>query len=242
MSKIKLCVNVDHIATVREARGEIYPDPVKGAQICEESGAHGITVHLREDRRHIQDSDVIALRDVVVGKYNLEMALSDDVISVAKRVVPNQITLVPEKREELTTEGGLNVKKHFDKIKQVVSDFKNLGVLVSLFIEPEKEIIEISQKTGAEFIEIHTGAYCNAKEDSLIKKELQKILDAGVFAKELGLGVNAGHGLNIYNLKPVLDLEGLEELNIGHSIISRAIYLGLEGAVQEMLAIINSKN
>ncbi|MCP4130449.1 MAG: pyridoxine 5'-phosphate synthase [bacterium] len=238
MSKIKLCVNVDHIATVREARGGIYPDPVEGARICEDNGAHGITVHLREDRRHILDDDVIALRDVVRGKYNLEMALSDEIIAIAKRVVPNQVTLVPEKREELTTEGGLDVKNNFDKIKRVTSEFRELGIVVSLFIEPDKEIIKLSHESGAEYIEIHTGTYCDARDPGIIEKEKNRIYEAAQYAVDLGIGVNAGHGLNLGNLPPLMDMAGLDELNIGHSIISRSIFVGLPSAVKEMLDII----
>jgi len=238
MSKIRLCVNIDHVATIRQARGGMDPDPVKAAEICEQNGASGITVHLREDRRHIQDNDVIALRDIVTGIYNLEMALSDDVIEVAKKTVPDQITLVPEKREELTTEGGLDVKTHLKRIKSVVADFHDLGSTVSLFIEPERDAVELSAESGADFIEIHTGSYCNAITQDEIDHEIARIYAAADYAVEAGIRVNAGHGLGIKNLFPVLKSRGLEELNIGHSIISRSVFIGLSAAVIEILAIV----
>jgi pyridoxine 5-phosphate synthase len=240
MSGIKLCVNVDHIATVRQARGGIEPDPVEGARICEENGAHGITVHLREDRRHIQDMDVVALRDVVTGKFNLEMALSDDIIAVAKRVVPDQITLVPEKRQELTTEGGLDVRANRERIRSVVEQFHDLGVEISLFIEPDKEAVEISKETGADFIEIHTGSYCEVRGEAGVRRELGRIYEAADHAVRSGIRVNAGHGLNYSNLEPVLHAASLEELNIGHSIIARSIFIGLPAAVREMKAVIEA--
>lgn len=233
-----LCVNIDHIATIREARGGIEPDPIEGARICEDAGAAGITVHLREDRRHIQDSDVYALKKIVRGKYNLEMALSDDIIGVAKKVVPTQITLVPEKREELTTEGGLDVKRHLSKIKDVVNIFHDLGVVISLFIEPDTGVVEMSKESGADYIEIHTGSYCNAVNNGDIKKELERIYKAAEHAVRTGIRVNAGHGLNYSNTRAILDAPGLEELNIGHSIISRSVFTGLHNAVAEMVKII----
>jgi pyridoxine 5-phosphate synthase len=248
MSRIKLCVNIDHIATVRQARGSAYPDPLEGARLCEESGAHGITVHLREDRRHIQDRDVIGLKDIVKGKYNLEMALSDEIITIAKRIKPDQITLVPEKREEITTEGGLDVAAHFDRIRATVKQFHDIGIIISLFVEPEKDLIYRSKETGADYVEIHTGSYCTAADDfggdlygespPGVKQELDRICRAAEYADKIGIGINAGHGLNAYNIKPVLAARGLEELNIGHSIIARSIFVGLPAAVKELLAII----
>lgn len=249
MGQIKLCVNIDHIATVREARGTVYPDPLEGARLCEESGAHGITVHLREDRRHIQDRDVMALKDVVRGKYNLEMALSDEIIAIALKVRPHQVTLVPEKREEVTTEGGLDVTANFDRIETVVKKFHDAGIIVSLFIEPEKDAVSRSKETGADYIELHTGSYCLAADafggdlhralPVDVKRELDRIYRAADCAAEIGIGVNAGHGLNACNLGPVLAARGLDELNIGHSIIARSIFTGLPGAVKELLDIIN---
>ncbi|HQO01841.1 MAG TPA: pyridoxine 5'-phosphate synthase [Spirochaetota bacterium] len=233
-----LCVNIDHIATLRQARGEYEPDPVEGAMICENNGADGITVHLREDRRHIQDNDVFALRDVVRGKFNLEMAMSDDIIEVAKRVVPDQITLVPEKRAELTTEGGLDVAGNISRIRDVIKVFHDLNVLVSLFIEPDVDIVSASKDAGADFIEIHTGRYCNAVEAEDVKREFEKMNHAAEYASNSGLRVNAGHGLKFNNVVPVLSLAGLEELNIGHSIISNAVFMGLPEAVRKMKKII----
>lgn len=244
MKGITLCVNIDHIATLRQARGVGYPDVLEGARVCETSGAHGITVHLREDRRHIQDGDVHALKDVVRGKYNLEMALSDDIIAVAEKVKPHQVTLVPEKREELTTEGGLDVASHFERIKRVVGRFKDRGIIVSLFIEPHDETVRLSKEAGADYIEIHTGSYCTLFErkagESLVKAELDKILNAARYGQSLGIGINAGHGLSCENLPPVLAAPGLEELNIGFSIIARSVFIGLPAAVKEMLATIGS--
>jgi pyridoxine 5-phosphate synthase len=248
MSRITLCVNIDHIATLRQARGSAYPDPLEGARLCEESGAHGITVHLREDRRHIQDRDVIGLKDIVKGKLNLEMALSDEIIAIAKKVKPDQITLVPEKRQEITTEGGLDVAAHFDRIQAVVKQFHDIGVVVSLFVEPEREMVSRSKETGADYIELHTGTYCTAADTfggdlyreppPVVKHELERIYRAAEHAFGIGIGINAGHGLNVYNLKPVLAARGLEELNIGHSVIARSIFIGLPAAVKELLAII----
>lgn len=240
MSEIKLCVNVDHIATVREARGGIDPDPIEGARVCEENGASGITVHLREDRRHIQDLDIIGLRDVVTGKYNLEMALSDEIITIAKNMLPDQVTLVPEKREELTTEGGLDVARNFDKIKHVTKEFQEKGIIISLFIEPDLKTVELSKKAGAEYIELHTGTYCDARDETLRNDELHRIYEAARLGEEIGIGINAGHGLNLDNLGPILDTPALEELNIGHSIIARSIFVGLPEAVREMLALIKT--
>jgi pyridoxine 5-phosphate synthase len=242
MSEILLCVNIDHIATLRQARGEHEPDPIEGALICENSGADGITVHLREDRRHIQDSDVFALRDVVRGKFNLEMALSDDIIDVARRVVPDQITLVPEKRQELTTEGGLDVRAQFGRISEIVRVFHDLGVVVSLFIEPDIDTVSRSKDTGADFIEIHTGTYCSAREQAAAERELKRIHHAASHAVSIGIRVNAGHGLKYDNIVPVLRAEGLEELNIGHSIVSRAVFSGLSKAVSDMKKIISDES
>ena len=238
MNKIKLCVNVDHIATLRQARGGTYPDPVKGAMLCEENGADGITVHLREDRRHIQDFDVFALRDVVNGKFNLEMALSDDIISVAEQVLPDQITLVPEKREELTTEGGLNVKDNISKISEFIKKFHDLDIEISLFIEPDTLVIDQSCDSGADFVEFHTGTYCNSVKDEDINRELARLYTAAEHAVKKGIRVNAGHGLNYKNTTPILGMNGLEELNIGHSIISQLIYSGLPVAVRDMVKLL----
>jgi pyridoxine 5-phosphate synthase len=251
MSGIRLCINIDHIATLRQARGTAYPDPLDGATASEGAGAHGITVHLREDRRHIQDRDVYALKRVVRGTFNLEMALSDEIVAIAKKVVPSQVTLVPEKRRELTTEGGLDVEGNFARIKKVAEQFHDIGVVVSLFIEPDRDAVYRSGDAGADFIEIHTGSYCSVADawggdldgglPDPVRNELDRIYRAAEHAFEIGIGVNAGHGLNHYNLKPVLSARNLHELNIGHSVISRAVFLGLPGAVKELLAIIEGR-
>lgn len=238
MSQVQLCVNVDHIATLRQARGGNEPDPIKGAIICEENGAAGITVHLREDRRHIQDYDVFALREVVKGKFNLEMALSDEIIKIALQAKPDQITLVPEKRQEITTEGGLDVKTNFKRICEIVSLFHKENILVSLFIEPEEEAVKLSKESGADFIELHTGTYCNAKEKQIVGFEKNRLFNAAEIATIIGIRVNAGHGLNYVNTPAILKMPGLEELNIGHSIISRSIFTGLANAVSDMVRII----
>lgn len=238
MREILLCVNIDHIATVRQARGGLEPDPVHGAVLCEQHGADGITVHLREDRRHIQDRDVRLLKEVVRGKFNLEMALSEEIIQIALEVRPHQVTIVPEKRQELTTEGGLDVKSHADAIARAVKRFHEKSILVSLFIEPEAEAVDISKQTGADFIEFHTGTYCNAFGTQTQKQELERLYRAAEKAVAMGLRVNAGHGLNAENVIPILGMKGLEELNIGHSIVSRAIFKGLPAVVRELKDVI----
>jgi pyridoxine 5-phosphate synthase len=234
MPSIALGVNIDHIATLRQSRGTDYPRPIDGARICQECNVDGVTVHLREDRRHIQEHDVYEIKKNIQCKLNLEMALARDVIAIAKDVKPFMVTLVPEKREELTTEGGLDVRNHFQEIVSLVKEFTSLGIIVSLFIEPDKDIIQLSKETGAAFIEIHTGTYANAHNEEAIKRELTKIYSASEYAKEIGLRVNAGHGLNYDNLKPILQMEGLEELNIGHAIIARAVLVGLRQAIIDM--------
>jgi pyridoxine 5-phosphate synthase len=237
MSDIVLCVNIDHIATLRQARGGNYPDPVEGAILCEKNGCDGITAHLREDRRHIQDKDVFSLKEIIRGKYNLEMALSDEIIKIALQIKPDQVTIVPENREEITTEGGLDIKKNKKKIIDTIKLFHNLNILVSLFIEPDKDAVEISKECGADFIEIHTGTYCNAVNKYDIDKEIDRIYSAANHAIKTGIRINAGHGLNYTNIQPVLKTPGLEELNIGHSIISRSVFTGLGSAVREMLKL-----
>lgn len=233
----KLCVNIDHIATLRQARGGVEPNVAQGAKICEQCGASGITVHLREDRRHIQDRDVVELKQIVKGNFNLEMALSDDIIGIAKKIVPNQVTLVPEKRAELTTEGGLDVSANRAKIAKVIREFQELGIIVSLFVEPDPQVVSLSKELGADYVELHTGSYCNAV-GSAAEHELERIYNAAAAAERAKIGLNAGHGLNYENLFPVLKAEGLHELNIGHSIISRAVFVGLAEAVTEMLEVI----
>ncbi|ORJ63045.1 pyridoxine 5'-phosphate synthase [Geothermobacter hydrogeniphilus] len=235
----KLGVNVDHVATVRQARGVSEPDPVIAASLAELAGAHGITVHLREDRRHIQDRDVRLLRQTVQSRLNLEMAATDEMVGIALDILPDSATLVPEKREELTTEGGLDVCLHRNLIKKQTGLLRQAGISVSLFIDPDIEQVKAAHRAGADFIEIHTGSYCEARTDQLRRQELEKIETALRAGRKLGLGVNAGHGLNYQNVDKVAALSGFHEFNIGHSIISRAVLVGMERAVREMLALIS---
>jgi len=236
---MKLGVNIDHVATVRQARGVSYPDPVTAAAIAEVAGASGITVHLREDKRHIQDRDVIILMQTVKTKLNLEMAVSDEILEFALKHKPHCACLVPEKREELTTEGGLDVVGGFDKIKKAVTDLQNNGTTVSLFIDPDSEQVTAAADTGAAFIELHTGAFAEAPDEEIVCVELNKLVDAAEKAIELGLRVNAGHGLNYNNVTFMHEIPYLEELNIGHSIIARSILTGLDKAVRDMIELIS---
>lgn len=234
----KLGLNVDHIATVRQARGGIEPDPVTAAAIGELAGAEGITIHLREDRRHIQDRDLEILRRTVKTKLNLEMAATQEMVRIALRIKPEQVTLVPEKRQELTTEGGLDVIINTKQITDTVKRLKDGGIVVSLFVDPNQEQIKAANKTGTDYIEIHTGAYADAQLWADQKQELDNIDTAIKLARKVGLGINAGHGLNYVNIKAVAALGGIEEYNIGHSIISRAMLTGLDRAVREMVELI----
>lgn len=234
----KLGVNIDHVATLRQTRGEGYPDPVQAAVICEQAGADSIVCHLREDRRHIQDADVIALRKMVQTRFNLEMSLAKGIVEIACLIKPDQATLVPEKRKELTTEGGLDVAHSFEHTKKMVAILQAKNIAVSLFIDPVKQQISAAKKTGAEMIELHTGAYANARTISSRQKELQKLNYACQYAHQLGLIVHAGHGLKYDNARPIADIVGKDgELNIGHSIICQAIFDGLEQAVRDMKKI-----
>ncbi|NOQ52760.1 MAG: pyridoxine 5'-phosphate synthase [Desulfuromonadaceae bacterium] len=234
----KLGVNVDHIATIRQARGIDEPDPVAAAMLAEFAGAHGITVHLREDRRHIQDRDVELLRKTIKTRLNLEMALTDEMIAMALKILPDAVTLVPEGRHELTTEGGLDVNLLRATLKQKIVLLKQAGIVVSLFVEPDLEQIKTSYKVGADYIEIHTGSYCETRADVDRREQLRRIELAISAARKLGLGVNAGHGLNYRNIGPVVALKGIEEFNIGHSIVARAALVGMERAVREMLELL----
>lgn len=235
---VKLGVNIDHVATLRQARGGIEPSILEAAKIVEISGGDGITIHLREDRRHIQDKDVYDIKNNIALPLNLEMACNDDVISVALDVVPNTCCIVPEKRAELTTEGGLDAAGQYDKVAKTVRILRAKGIKVSLFIEPEEVQIDAASRMGADFIEIHTGRYANLAGDGM-RKELEKITEAAVFAQNKGLKVNAGHGLNYENAPFVAAIEGIYELNIGHSIISRAVFTGLARSVEDMKKIIS---
>ncbi|MBN1498528.1 MAG: pyridoxine 5'-phosphate synthase [Spirochaetes bacterium] len=241
MNTVLLGVNIDHIATLRQARKGEYPSVLEAAKICEKLNVNGITMHLREDRRHIQDNDIFEIKKNIKTRLNLEMAMSDDVIQVAVKTCPGMATIVPEKREELTTEGGLDVVRNYKKIEQLCSLFQKNGIEVSLFIEPDMENTRLSKELGAKYVEFHTGAYAEAVSEADVKTELQRLYDAAEFADSLNLVVNAGHGLNIFNVKPVLKMKNLHELNIGHSIISRAVFIGLENAVMEMKNILEGR-
>lgn len=234
----KLSVNVDHIATIRQARGGSEPDPVAAAVLAELAGADGITIHLREDRRHIQDRDVEILRQTIKTRMNLEMALTDEMVAIALKTLPESVTLVPEGRHELTTEGGLDVISMQSTLKQNVALMKQAGIIVSVFIEPDIEQIKASHKVGADYMEIHTGTYCEAKTAAERREQLGRIELAISAARRLGLGINAGHGLDYRNIAPMVALTGIEEFNIGHSIISRASLVGMDKAVREMLAML----
>lgn len=235
---VKLAVNVDHVATLRQARGKSEPDPVLAAGICELAGASGIVVHLREDRRHIQDRDVLLLRQTIKSKLNLEMAAAEEIIKFALKIKPDMITLVPEKRQELTTEGGLNVAGQQKKLKDVVARMNRANIPVSIFIDPDSRQIKASKNIGATFVEIHTGGYCEANSDKTRDREFKLIVAAAEEAYEAGLLVNAGHGLDYLNTPRVAALEMIDELSIGHAIMTRAIFVGLDQAVREMLALL----
>lgn len=234
----RLGVNIDHVATIRQARGGTEPDPVSAAAIAELAGADGITIHLREDRRHIHDRDLKLLRDTVKTRLNLEMAATREMIDIALSVKPDICTLVPEKRQELTTEGGLDVRLNMQNIAEAVERLQEEDLLVSLFIDPDPDQIKAADKVGADYVEIHTGAFAEAKVWKSQEQELIKIENAVKLAAKLALGVNAGHGLNYTNVKKVAAIRGIEEYNIGHSIISRAVLVGLDRAVREMVDLI----
>ncbi|HEY7559106.1 MAG TPA: pyridoxine 5'-phosphate synthase [Candidatus Binatia bacterium] len=234
---IRLGVNVDHVATLRQARRGEVPDPVKAALLAEQAGAEGITVHLREDRRHIQERDVELLRAGVKTKLNLEMAVTPAMVVYAQRVRPDDACFVPEKREELTTEGGLDVVGHKTKIAEAVQRLQGNGIRVSLFIDPEKAQIETAREVGARGIEIHTGTYCNAT-GAAREKELAAVIAGARLARSLGLEVHGGHGLNYENVSPIAHIPEIVELNIGHSIIARAVFAGIAQAVREMKEIL----
>jgi len=234
----KLGVNIDHVATLRQARGGVEPDPVAAAAIAELAGADGITVHLREDRRHIQDRDLTILRKTIKTRLNLEMAATDEMVSIAQQIKPDMCTLVPEKRLELTTEGGLDVRCNMEQIKSAVERLRTCGIPVSLFIDADPDQIKAADKVGADFIEIHTGLFAEAADWKSEEKELIRIENGVKLAQKLGLGVNAGHGLNYSNIKRIATIRGIEEYNIGHSIISRAVMTGLDRAVRDMVELV----
>ena len=237
MEPIKLGVNIDHAATLRQARGVDYPDLAAIAALAEKAGAHGITIHLREDRRHIQDADVYRLRKTLTTRMNLEMANNPDVVRVALDVVPNEVCLVPERRQELTTEGGLDAAGQLEALRPTVAALAAQGTQVSLFIAPDRRQLDAAAALGAPYVELHTGAYANAAGDAL-KRELDALHEAAAYGATLGLKVNAGHGLTMDNVKPLLDIPNLDTLNIGHSIVAHALFVGMEQSVRDMLAAI----
>lgn len=235
---IYLGVNIDHVATVRQARLDIEPDPIEAAVICELAGAHGITIHLRGDRRHIQDRDLRLLRKIAKTKLNLEMAATEEMINIALDVKPDQISLVPEKREELTTEGGLDVASQVDHLTDAVARLGEAGIPVSMFIEADPHQIAASKEVGATAIELHTGAYANCRTEAEQAAELERLIEGGRQAVALGLRVHAGHGLTYRNIIPIKQIPKLYEVNIGHNIIARAVLVGLDKAVREMLELL----
>ncbi len=230
---IYLGVNIDHIATIRQARGTHYPSPIEGALLCEQSGADSITLHLREDRRHIQDEDVVVLREKLTTKMNLEMASTDEMIAIASKIKPQDCCLVPEKREELTTEGGLDVVNQISRMTDVCAQLKASNVVVSLFIDAQKDQIDAAKQCGAPVIELHTGHYADTTGPEQ-QAEFERIKSMATYAHSIGLQVNAGHGLTLENTKTIAQLPEIVELNIGHSIIARAVFVGLESATNEM--------
>jgi pyridoxine 5-phosphate synthase len=232
---LKLGVNVDHVATIRQARGTAYPSPVEAAIRCARAGAHGITIHLREDRRHIQDEDVASMKQKLDLPLNLEMACAEDVVAVALRVRPEEACLVPERREERTTEGGLDAAGQSPRIREIVQRLADAGIRVSLFLEPDARQLDAAVAVGAPVVELHTGRYCNAGAGDAAA-ELDRLVEAARDAHGRGLQVNAGHGINLDNMAGILEIPHLDTLNIGHSIVARAILVGMENAVKEMLA------
>ena len=235
-----LGVNIDHVATLRQARGTTYPDPVKAALICEQAGAEGITLHLREDRRHIQDDDVRRMRPVLKTRMNLELAVTDEMIAFAKEIKPHHVCFVPEKRQEVTTEGGLDVVGHFDDVKAATQALAAVGCDVSLFIDADFAQIDAAVACGAPTIELHTGTYADAESVEAQQAELERIIKGTEYAVSKGLVVNAGHGLNLENVAAIAAIPQIHELNIGHSIIAESVFVGLEQAVKDMKAAIQA--
>ena len=234
LSPLLLGVNIDHVATLRQARGTRYPDPIYAAQRAEEAGADGITLHLREDRRHIQDRDLILLKEVCQTRINLEMAITDEMLGIATELKPEYCCLVPEKREELTTEGGLDVVKHFNLVKEACERLAEQDIDVSLFIDADLAQIDAARQCGASTIEIHTGHWADAQGKKAKADYYQRIVDASIYAQKAGLVVNAGHGLNYHNVESIASIPELNELNIGHAIIAHALFVGIGPAVTEM--------
>lgn len=237
-----LCVNIDHVATLRQARGGIEPDPVHAAMEAELGGSTGVTIHLREDRRHIQDRDLRLVREIVKGHLNLEMASTDEMVRIARSVKADMATIVPERRQEVTTEGGLDVIGGGARLRKAIATLKKAGILVSLFISTDPRQIEASAKAGADEIEMHTGPYAHARGAKKIARELDLLNRGSELAQSLGMIVNAGHGLNYQNVRPVAAIAGMRELNIGHAIVSRAVFDGMRKAVADMDAIIRASS
>jgi len=233
---LELGINIDHVATLRNARGTIYPDPLKAAQIAEEVGADLITLHLREDRRHIKDVDLLALRPLIKTRMNLECAVTPEMLKIACQVKPHDVCLVPEKREEVTTEGGLDVLGHFQAINAATTQLKNAGIRVSLFIDPEEKQIQAAKDAGATVVELHTGRYADLEGDTQVR-ELERIRRAAQFGVSIGLRVNAGHGLHEGNVLPIAAIAELSELNIGHAIVAEALFKGWQKAITDMKAL-----
>ncbi len=234
----KLSINVDHVATLRQARRAEEPDPVAAAVLVELAGADGITVHLREDRRHINDRDLRLLRHTVKTHLNMEMAATEEMVNIAREIMPDMVTLVPEKREELTTEGGLDVLQKTKELEAVISTLHSSGILVSLFVDPDLKQVREAARIGTDYIELHTGEYANATDLAQETEQWEKIRDMAMAGEKLGLGINAGHGLTYQNVSRIVQIKQIEEVSIGHSIIARAVLVGLERAVREMLALV----
>ncbi len=238
---MRLGVNIDHVATVRQARRITEPDPISAAVIAEIAGADGIVCHLREDRRHFQDRDLYLLKEIVKSHLNLEMAATGEMTAIATKVKPDMATIVPERREEVTTEGGLDVAGNFEQISDTTRSLRESGIIVSLFVDPDLEQIKASAKAGADYVELHTGKYAETTDAGGQEEELEKIQSMAFAGTKLGLGVSAGHGLNYLNVKEIAKLDKIEELNIGHSIIGRAIFVGLDRAIREMIELIRGR-
>jgi len=235
---LELGINIDHIATLRNARGTIYPDPIKAARLAEEAGADLITLHLREDRRHIKDADLIALRPLIKTRMNLECAVTPEMLAIACKIQPHDVCLVPEKREEVTTEGGLDVIGHFDAVKAATAQLKNAGIRVSLFIDPDEKQIKAAKDCGASVVELHTGRYADVSGAEQLM-ELDRIKKAAQYGASIGLRVNAGHGLNEDNVLPIAAIAELSELNIGHAIVAEAVFKGWQKAITDMKSLMN---
>ncbi|TAK92122.1 MAG: pyridoxine 5'-phosphate synthase [Burkholderiaceae bacterium] len=234
---IDLGVNIDHVATLRQVRGTTYPDPVQAALLAEEAGADAITLHLREDRRHIQDHDVERLRPLLKTRMNFECAVNDAMLDIACRIRPHDVCLVPERRQEITTEGGLDVRGHFDAVRAAIQRLAPLGIRVSLFIDPDEEQVRASREAGAPVVELHTGKYADAEDAAAQQNELERVRRSVVAGIAQGLKVNAGHGLHYQNVQAIAAIDGIAELNIGHAIVAHAVFSGWENAVREMKAL-----